>query len=113
MFDFAWWISYRMPYWQLSWFVLKTYYLLTGNWYAWLPIKNKFIFPIKYFVKNWFYWKLCRIIKELWRYGYILSWDERTNIGIVMPRFWVHWRSEYRRYRYNKSIRGKYVKTRS
>jgi hypothetical protein len=49
-------------------------------WY----IKNRIIFPIKLFLKDWFWYKPQRMMRELWKYGYILSWDERTDRGRIL-----------------------------
>lgn len=37
------------------------------------------------------WWKPKRVIKELWRYGCILSWNERTNLGGVFYKRWARW----------------------
>ena len=52
------------------------------------------ILNIRWYLKKYLIWIPRRCLKELLKYGHILSWDERTGSTIILRRGWVKlWQS--------------------
>lgn len=79
------------------------YYIkMNGVWKLIIQYIKSIIFPIWWVLKSWFWYIPWRIVGELWKYGYILSWDERTDRGGILLRRLAKWRNEYSRRWWNR-----------